>query len=106
MKKLDSFHKRAIRHMTGSHIRKIGENWEYPDHRILFMESGLLPMEEYIEKRRGTLYQYLEKNRKALLERAKKSKRHCKEVNKILWWEQKHIGKEDSSNRTNLWFNS
>ena len=34
MKKLESIHKMAVGHMTGAHISKEGEEWEYPDHRI------------------------------------------------------------------------
>ena len=32
MIKLQSFHNRALRYMTGSHIRKYGEEWNYPEH--------------------------------------------------------------------------
>ena len=46
--------------------RKQGEGWEYPDHRILLLECGLLPMNTYIERRRGTLWQSLETNIKTI----------------------------------------
>ena len=104
MRKLESFHKRAVRYMTGSHIRKKGEEWEYPDHRILLLGCGLLPMKTYIERRRGTLWKYLKENRKELLEEAGKSVKHSRDVNKILWWEQSFLTREEMSERTNIWF--
>ena len=104
MKKLESFHKRAVRHMTGSHIRKEGENWEYPDHRILLIACGLFPMKTYIERRRSTLKQFLIKYRKNLMEDTEKVKRQCKNVNKVLWWDQPVLNKEDMENRATSWF--
>ena len=87
MRKLESFHKRAMRHMTGTHIRKKGEEWEYCNHEILLLACGLFPLKTSIERRRGTLWKYLKENRKDLMEEAGKSRRHCKDVNKILRWE-------------------
>ena len=76
-KRLRSFHKRAIRHMTGEHIRKRGERWEYPDMINLQKKCGLFSIEEYVERRRGTLWEYLEANRKRLMEQALETERHC-----------------------------
>ena len=64
MSKLRSFHNRAVRYMTGQHIVKKGETWEYPNHEKLFKKAKLLPIETYIERRRGTLRIYLENERK------------------------------------------
>ena len=96
MKKLRSFHFRAIRHMTGEHIRKVTEEeWEHPDHEKLMKKCKLLSIETYIARRRGTLRKYLEEYRPNLLNDIKKVKRHSKDVHKILWWEQEYINKDE-----------
>ena len=57
-----SFHLRAVRYMTGVHIRKQEEEeWSYPDHEVLLEKCGLFPITIYLERRRGTLREYLEK---------------------------------------------
>ena len=61
--KLQSFHNRALRYMTGKHTKKInGEKWEYPNHKELMKICKLHPIDTYIERRRGTLRKYLENN--------------------------------------------
>ena len=93
MKKLESFHKRAVRYMMGRHIRKLNiggseERWEYPEHRGLLKKCRLFSIKVYIERRRGTLREYLMKYRKGLLEEAESTVAHCHAVNKVLWWKQ------------------
>ena len=66
--KLQSFHNRALRYMTGKHMKKIdGEKWEYPNHKELMKICKLHPIETYIERRRGTLRKYLENNQREFL---------------------------------------
>ena len=105
MNKLNSFHLRAVRYLTGKHIRKKSETeWEYPDHTTLLKQCGLLEIEIYIQRRRGTLRKYLEKNKPDLLAEAKDSKRHCKDVHKIMWWNQKWIKKSELIQISKRWF--
>ena len=103
MKKLESFHNRAIRYMTGKHICKEGENWSYPDHDELKEKCKLFSLETYIERRRGTLYKYLQENRKELLQEAEKIKPHSKHVNKILWWRQRWKNKSEMNELNKKW---
>ena len=93
MNRLRSFHLRAVRYMTGVHIRKEGEEWSYPDHEVLLEKCGLLPINVYVERRRGTLREYLEKNRKEVIEMAEGCGNHCRDPNKLLWWKQKYVSK-------------
>ena len=86
---------RAIRHMTNGHIRKRGERWEYPDHVELQKKCGVVSIEEYVERRRGTLWGYLNSQRKELMEEAMAAERHSRDVNKILWWNQKFITRSE-----------
>ena len=58
VRKLQSFHRSVVRHITGKRIR-IGESWEYPNHDELYDKAKRLPVERYIERRRGTLRMFL-----------------------------------------------
>ena len=88
MRKLQSFHRRVVRHITGKHIRKLGETWEHPNHDELYERAKLLTVERYIERRRGTLRLYFENNRPQLLKEAEGTINHCYDSNKVLWWNQ------------------
>ena len=89
--------------MTGSHIRKLRDGrWTYPNHEELLKECGLLEIDSYIERRRGTLRQYMETNRLELLKSAEETKKHAQ---KILWWDQPFLTKTDMINKSKFWFN-
>ena len=89
MKKLQSFHKRAIRYMCGNHIRKDEKGiWNYLDHSDILEKCELQAIEVYLERRRCTLRNYLDRNRKGLLMEAKRCGRHARNVSKIMWWNQ------------------
>ena len=90
MNKLQSFHRRAMRYMTGSHIRKVGENWNYPDHESLAQKCELNNIEVYVERRHNTLWKFLENSRPGLLAKTRNCERHCKDVKKVLWWKQSY----------------
>ena len=105
MNKLNSFHLRAVRYLSGRHIRKKTDGeWEYPNHTELLKQCGLLELEIYIQRRRGTLYKYLMENKADLLNSAKSQKRHCKNVNKIMWWNQKWIKRSEMKRISHNWF--
>ena len=45
MRKLEAFHRRAIQHMMGEHIRKVAaDEWVHPDHRKLLFKCRLFPI--------------------------------------------------------------
>ena len=105
MNRLQSFHNRAARYLTNEHIRKgEGDTWKYPDHKKLLKKCRLLPIEKYIERRRGTLRTYLEENRKELMDETKDVRKHCKDVHKILWWEQEWTTKKGLGEYTKEWW--
>ena len=101
MRKLQSFHRRAVRYMTNQHITKRGEgDWVYPDHGELERQCGLHPIATYIEQRRGTLRKYLEDFRPDLLAAALATRAPARHPNKLLWWNQPYITKEDFTHFT------
>ena len=104
-KRLQSFHNRALRYMTGQHIRKKEDrSWTYPDHAALGKQCCLFPIETYVERRRGTLRNYLQKHRKTLMDELEKVKPPSTNANKVLWWKQKWITKDEMTQMTNFWF--
>ena len=104
MQRLRAFHDLALRHVTGRHIRKNQDGtWQYPDHESLQWKCGLFDIETYIKRRRGTLRKYLKEYRPELLEEAAKTKPASKNVNKILWWNQNYITKDEMTKKTNFW---
>ena len=102
--KLESFHNRALRYMTGQHIRKEGDEWKYPNHTVLEGQCQLFPIQTYIKRRRGTLWKYLKEYRKELVEEMEKASVPPKNVNKILWWKQPYITKEEMKEMKNFWY--
>ena len=89
LQKLNSFHLRAVRHMTGEHVRKKQDGtWEYPIHSALLTKCGLKPITEYITRRRTTLWTYLKNHQKDLLDEATRTRVPARHASKRLWWQQ------------------
>ena len=103
-KRLRSFHNRSIRHITGEHIRKVGDRWEYPDQVELQKKCGLFSIETYVERQRGTLWAYFGEHRKELLEEAMGTERHSRDINKIMWWNQRYIDSKEDMGNEYFWY--
>ena len=104
MRKLDRFHKRAIRHMTGNHIQKNREGeWSYPDHDVLFQKCRLLPIARYIERRRGTLRNYLETTKPDLFWTVQGLSPPARGAKKVLWWRQPWLTKTEMDDLNSQW---
>jgi hypothetical protein len=60
LQKLETFHNKIARHITHRHIRKLAnsEIWIYPNMELVLKDSGLLPLQEYIQKRKTTLLRW------------------------------------------------
>jgi hypothetical protein len=58
--KLESFHHKIARHITHRHIRKMANSdiWVYPNMDLVLQAAGLLPLQEYIQKRKTTLLRW------------------------------------------------
>ena len=91
--------------MTGEHIRKESSGeWKYPNHQILEQKCALFPIATYIKRRRGTLWKYFLEFRKELIEETKGATVPAKNVNKVLWWKQPYITKQEMVDLKNFWF--
>ena len=95
MDALKRFHKRAIRHITGCHIRQKAQGkWTYQDHAALLNQCGLWPINVYIERRQGTLCKYLEENKMELLADMEDLLAPAWDPHQVLWWRQPWITQE------------
>ena len=93
---LTTFHNRALRYMTGQHIRKVDDKvWHYPDHNELMKKCGMVGIEYYVEARRGTLKKYMENLNPKLWREAWTVKPPSKNPNMIMWWKQKVLSKNE-----------
>ena len=86
MRKLRSFHRRCARFIVNRHITcKSDGTWTYPHSETVLEDAGLLKIEEYIQKRRDTIFDFV-RNRQVY--------QKCKdfEVDKkhecYYWWKQ------------------
>ena len=93
---LEAFHNQAIRYMTGKHIQKNADgSWTYPNHGLLEKECDLFPIKTYIKRQRGILWKYLQENREELFEEANRTRTPARNSQKILWWKQSYISKDE-----------
>jgi len=91
--------------MTGEHICKNNNGtWTYPNHGELERKCGLFLIETYIKRRRETLRKYLEEFRSELLEEAEQTRPPARNNNKVLWWKQPFITKDEMAELKKFWF--
>ena len=84
MRKLTSFHRRCARFISGRHIRCIDEVWIYPDTKTTMEMTDLLPIEDYMAKRKETVRLYVETTK--ILEDCKNSLPAARNSNQTVWW--------------------
>ena len=102
---MNTFHKRAARHMTRQHIQKHADrSWTYLNYEEFDKKFGLLSRRTYIQRKRGTLRKYMETYREDFLQETMEITRQSGNVNKIFWWKQGYITKADMTALTNFWF--
>ena len=92
--KLNSFHRRCSRYITGRHIRLVNEVWIYPDSKVTLEMADLLLIEEYIENRKRTVCECTMSTN--IFKVCEKIGAHSRFSNqKILW---KNVRKENEEN--------
>ena len=83
MRKLRSFHSRAARYICNRHIRPRADgSWEYPSTEVVLRDAGLFSIDEYIRRRRNTIWDYA--YHRPIF-------RECRNTrfvhsNKVVWW--------------------
>ena len=80
IERLNAFHRRCARFITGRHIRMLDDlTWVYPSTTKTLELADLLPIKDYVEKRKLTVAGYVE---------GTDIYAACKEVttNRLVWW--------------------
>ena len=96
LKKIRSFHHRAMRYMTGNHIvKKDNDEWFYPDHKLLLKKCGVLEIDRYLEARRNTLRGYMETIHPTFWRELENVRPPARHSGNILWWKQVIISKRE-----------
>ena len=84
--KLENFHRKCARHITGQHIRNNRDGtWEYPQTTEIFRMTGLEPMTDYIERRRKTVSDYLTPESQAMKDLISSVDIDIN-VKEVIWW--------------------
>ena len=84
--KVNSFHHRCSRFITGKHINydKEADIWIYPSRKSTLLEADLLGIEEYIEKRKNTIWAYVDKLE--VLKQCQFWEGITRRDNTLMWW--------------------
>ena len=84
-KKLQAFHHRCARHITGQHIRQNpDETWTCPSSIEVLKMAGLWTIQEYIQRRRKTVMEYA--RTKYIFRKCAASSPLASNPNQLVWW--------------------
>jgi hypothetical protein len=89
IKKLQSFHRRCARYITGMHIRPNDPNdldgeWTYPPTATVLEAAGLWPILEYIRRRRETVLRFA--SERYIYRKCLASSPLANTRNLLVWW--------------------
>ena len=99
--KLRSFHNRCARFWTGRYITKINDEWIYPDTTKSLELAYLLPIEEYMTKRKNTIQIYACET--DIYEECIAKQLYIKADNTLQWWDNiiQYIETNEEGNNIN-----
>jgi hypothetical protein len=87
MRELNAFHNRCARVIARMPIQQDSEGtWTCPQTIEVLETAGLLPIQEYIRRRRATVLQYISTT--SLYMKCKASKALASDPNQLVWWDQ------------------
>ena len=88
--KFRTFHNRCARFITGRFITKQDDgSWLFPDTKTTLQQAFLLPIDDYITKRRETVSHYVEE--KKIYSKCKSAVEQFKSENKLEWWRDNNL---------------
>jgi hypothetical protein len=84
-KKLQSFHHRCARYITGQHIRQNpDESWTCPSSSTVLMQAGLWTIQEYIQRRRNGVKSFAQTQ--PIFRQCEMSHSLASNPNQLVWW--------------------
>jgi hypothetical protein len=85
-KKLQSFHRRCARYITGQHIRQNPDGtWTCPSSAEVLSQAGLWTIQEYIQRRKNTVKKYAFST--PIYQACKISQPLASNQNQKVWWQ-------------------
>ena len=84
--KVNAFHNRCSRFITGRHIKLDGETWVYPSRVTTLQQADLLGVEDYIVKRKDTIGAYAEST--DIFNSCQSCEGYTKNNRELMWWKQ------------------
>jgi hypothetical protein len=89
-KKLQSFHRRCARYITGQHIRQNpDESWTCPSSETVLKQAGLWTIQQYIQRRRKTVEPYARS--RPIYQQCTISQPLASSTNQRVWWQLPQI---------------
>jgi hypothetical protein len=90
LRRLEIFHRKCARFLTGQFIhQQENGDWIYPHTEDIFKQTGLEPIENYIEKRKVQVARYLSPESKAISDIANSLDIEIN-MEKVCWWKPKN----------------
>ena len=93
--KLRSFHNRCARFLTGRYITQKDEQWVYPETKRTLELAHLLPIEDYIIKRKTKIEEYARET--AIYDECIKKSLYIKSNNSLQWWPKTNISIDNNN---------
>ena len=86
LKRLEGFHVKAARCMTGLLPKMTGGTWKYPKTKTVLAAAGLHTIEYYVQVRRARILLWVEK--RLILNLCRSAERRRGTTPRLHWWEQ------------------
>jgi hypothetical protein len=95
MNKLNNFHRRCARYITGRHIKMLDNNtWEYPSSKETLEKAGLLTIDKYILKRKMTVTAYVQSTE--IYTECIETTPSPRFSNQVVWWKNMNMEENES----------
>ena len=86
LKKLEGFHIKAARPMTGLLYKMIRGTWKFPKSKTVLVAAGLHPIEHYVQVRRTFIMRWVLD--RPILELCRSAERRRGTTPRLYWWKQ------------------
>ena len=86
LQRLEGFHVKAARCMTGLLPKKVGGSWVFPKTKTVLAAAGLHTIEHYVQARRSRILRRVED--RPILKLCRDAERRRGTTLRLCWWEQ------------------
>ena len=86
LQRMEGFHVKAARRMTGLLPKKVGGAWKFPKTKTVLVAAGLHTMKHYVQVRRVRIMRWVEDRH--ILKLCREAERRRGTTSRLYWWEQ------------------